>query len=177
MREDNRLPIQIGRAVHTVRSERGETMREVAGRAGISQPMLSKVENGQIMPSITTLYGLAKALEVTVASLLPKVIGQTGTLTLRISDEEGSPKARLLSGGDHLEPQVYLITAKRGDRDHKKFTHPGIEFAFILSGTVTFHHGDETKRFTTGQHISYDATVPHWWEAEEDSEYLLIETS
>jgi len=39
------LPAGIGEAIRAGRTARGESMRALAARAGISQPMLSKLEN------------------------------------------------------------------------------------------------------------------------------------
>ncbi|MFT4306877.1 MAG: XRE family transcriptional regulator [Microbacterium sp.] len=168
----------IGTAVRAARADRGESMRAVAERAGISQPMLSKVENGRILPSLTTVYGLAAALEVPAASLLPAVGGASGEPVHFVVDEPGpAPTAQLLSGGAGASFHVYLVTGRAGDDDGRDFRHPGQEFVHVVSGVAQLRRGDRVDRVAAGESITYDGAVAHRWSMLEDARYLLVCTS
>ncbi len=172
------IPHSIGAAVRATRAERGESMRAVAERAGISQPMLSKVENGQLLPSLTTVYGIAAALEVAAASLLPPVGGVAGEpLHFAVDESAHAPTAQLLSGGAGASFHAYLLTGRAGDDDGRDFRHPGQEFVYVISGVVQLRRGDRVDRIPAGGSITYDGTVAHRWSVLEDARYLLISTS
>ena len=51
------------------RQEIGLSIVQVAERTGISKGMLSKIENAQTSPSLTTLARLATALDMPVTAL------------------------------------------------------------------------------------------------------------
>ena len=57
----NRLEDAIGRQVRVYRTQLGMTIANLARQADLSPGMLSKIENGQTSPSLTTLQSLAAA--------------------------------------------------------------------------------------------------------------------
>jgi transcriptional regulator with XRE-family HTH domain len=61
----------IGSRVRTLRTERKITLPDLAERAGLSKGLISKLENAEeTNPSLSTLYRIAEALDVTIADLI-----------------------------------------------------------------------------------------------------------
>src|SRR6516225_6011601 len=60
---------EIGAQVRRFRRSMDLTVAQLGMNAGISAGMLSKIENGTISPSLSTLCALAKALNVSMSSL------------------------------------------------------------------------------------------------------------
>src|SRR5512140_2631026 len=56
----------IARRLKAQRARLGLTLREVAGRSGLSVPFISQAERGHTIPSLVSLQNLARALNVTV---------------------------------------------------------------------------------------------------------------
>jgi transcriptional regulator with XRE-family HTH domain len=52
------------------RTKRRLTQSQLANKAGISQSVLSDIENGKVNPTVPTLYKIAKALNVDMNKLL-----------------------------------------------------------------------------------------------------------
>ena len=65
----NLLERALGRQVRLFRNDLGLTVAELARNAGLSPGMLSKIENGQTSPSLSTVKNLAGALSVPVTAL------------------------------------------------------------------------------------------------------------
>ena len=63
----------VGRELHRERTERGERLVDVAGRAGVSTQYLSEVERGLKDPSSEMLQAIAGALELGVRELATRV--------------------------------------------------------------------------------------------------------
>ena len=59
----------IGHQIRTFRKRNGLTVAELSEAANVSTGMLSKIENGQISSSLTTLQSIAKALNVPMTML------------------------------------------------------------------------------------------------------------
>ena len=59
----------LGRAIASLRIERGMTRHHLVGAAGISYPYLAEVEKGRKIPSSTMLGKLAAALQVLPSEL------------------------------------------------------------------------------------------------------------
>ena len=58
------LEVAIGREVRAFRRKQEITVAELSATTGLSIGMLSKIENGNTSPSLTTLQTLANALAV-----------------------------------------------------------------------------------------------------------------
>ncbi len=54
---------QLGAELAMMRERQGLTQRELAERAGISQPMLNRIERGNQTPKISTLWKILRALQ------------------------------------------------------------------------------------------------------------------
>jgi len=68
---DLTLEQAIGVQVRQLRRRVGITVSELAAAAGLSGGMLSKIENGQISPSLASLQALASALNVPLRRFFP----------------------------------------------------------------------------------------------------------
>jgi transcriptional regulator with XRE-family HTH domain len=156
---------------------RGSQCRAAARRggattAGISAGMLSRLETGHVTPSLETLVALAAALGVRPALLLQDVGG----------DEEGAQRVPAGQGlevvrrGTRRGHTYHLLAAQRGPRkafepflvtlnDRSEvfpgFQHPGTEFIYMLSGTLTYRHGSHSYPLAPGDSLSFRGDVPH----------------
>ncbi len=62
--------VAIGRAVRTMRVERGLSQEEVGLRSGLSRGFFGRVERGDANPTFETLLKVAGALEVQAADVV-----------------------------------------------------------------------------------------------------------
>ncbi|WP_405597932.1 helix-turn-helix domain-containing protein [Streptomyces sp. NBC_01410] len=67
MREEIRLSWDLGQAVHDRRTELGISQTELAKRAGMTQPQISKLELGGTMPTLPLLARPARALDAALS--------------------------------------------------------------------------------------------------------------
>ncbi|WP_055690865.1 helix-turn-helix domain-containing protein [Streptomyces prasinus] len=63
---DARLAGDLGQAVYDRRIELGLSRTELAERAGMTQPQVSRMEGGDTVPTLSLLRRLAKALDGTL---------------------------------------------------------------------------------------------------------------
>lgn len=65
----------IGRMIRRLRERRGLTQSNLQARSGVSRSYLSRIESGQMTPSLATLEKVTAALQVTMAQLFTPVNG------------------------------------------------------------------------------------------------------
>jgi transcriptional regulator with XRE-family HTH domain len=171
--KENNLEIAIGREVRAFRKTLGITGADLASATGISLGMLSKIENGNISPSLTTLQALAAALGVPVTAFFRRFEAVRNAVFVKAGEgleiERRGTRAghqyRLLghignsAGGLQVEP--YLITLTADSDVFPAFQHEGLELIYMLEGEVTYRHGDKLYKMLPGDSLFFDADAPH----------------
>ncbi len=119
----------VGERLRAARHDRGLSLAALSEAAGIGKGSLSEIENGARNPTLSTLYALAGALGVPLATLLADRAGA------RIS----SPgiEARLLdvSRDDGATVEVYRLTIDPGTRHQSAAHGPGVtEHLLVTAG-------------------------------------------
>ncbi len=169
----NNLEMAIGHEVRTYRKKLGITVADLAAATGMSVGMLSKIENGNISPSLTTLQALSKALGMPITAFFrgfeePKsasfVKAGEGVNLERRGTRAGNHYSLLghienNTSGVVVEP--YLITLNAESDIFPTFQHEGMEFLYMLEGEVVYRHGDSLYRMQAGNSLFFDADAPH----------------
>ncbi|HVJ77048.1 MAG TPA: XRE family transcriptional regulator [Hyphomicrobium sp.] len=168
---EHTLEQAIGHQVRHHRKHAGLTVAELAVAAQISPGMLSKIENGQISPSLSTLQMLAAALNVPLTALFASfeqrrdcsyVPSGEGVVIRRRGTKVGHQYQLLghsLDGDVVVEP--YLITLSDDAVPYTGFQHEGVEFIFMLTGEIEYAHADRSYMLSPGDAILFDSAAPH----------------
>ncbi len=161
----------IGVQVRMLRRRIGITVAELATASGLSGGMLSKIENGQISPSLATLQALALALNVPITNFFASfeekrdcsfVRAGTGVVIERRGTKAGHQYSLLgATVGGTLMVEPYLITLHEDAASYTAFQHEGTEFIYMLSGEVVYRHGDQAYHLTPGDALLFDSAAPH----------------
>lgn len=161
----------LGARVRQLRRQQDLSVADLASAAGLSTGMLSKIENGQISPSLTSVHALAQALNVTISSLFALaeerqdcsyVASGEGVKIERRGTKSGHVYqllGHLLSGDQVVEP--YLITLAEDAVPYTSFSHSGTELIYMLEGTVTYRHGDRRYELKAGDTMLFDSQAQH----------------
>ena len=161
----------LGMQVRALRRRADLTVAELAGEAGISTGMLSKIENGQISPSLATLQALSKALNVPITQLFATfeerrdcsfVRADQGVIIERRGTKVGHRYSLLGHGlGGPVVVEPYLITLHDEAQPYTGFHHAGTEFIYMLTGEVVYRHGDQTYHLRPGDALMFDSAALH----------------
>ena len=92
-RSDPLDPAVIGARVKALRESSSLSLRELAGRCGVSAPMLSQVERGETSPTLAVAARIASGLELRLSQLLR--LDEDGAVTVaRAGDRRrgGNPR-------------------------------------------------------------------------------------
>jgi transcriptional regulator with XRE-family HTH domain len=169
----NNLEMAIGHEVRTLRKKLGITGSDLANATGISLGMLSKIENGNTSPSLTTLQALAQALGVPVTAFFRRfeevrnasfVKAGEGVELERRGTRAGHQYNLLGHIGQNAAGVVvepYLITLTADSDVFPTFQHEGLEFLYMLEGSVRYRHGDTLYLMEPGDSLFFDADAPH----------------
>ena len=170
--EDRRaLERALGVQVRARRRQLDLSVADLAGAAGISPGMMSKIENGQISPSLTTIQALAGALQTPISQLFASAeerqdcsyvpAGQGVKIDRRgtKAGHEYQLLGHVLRGDLALEP--YLITLREDAEPYTSFSHGGLELIHMLEGEITYRHGGQTYALRAGDTLLFDSSATH----------------
>jgi transcriptional regulator with XRE-family HTH domain len=184
--QERSLERAIGTHIRDLRQRFHLSVADLAGAASISTGMMSKIENGQISPSLSTLQALAQALNVPITNLFSAfeerrdcsyVKAGQGVAIERRGTKVGHVYQLLghaLGGDFTIEP--YLITLKEDAVPYTGFRHAGTELIYMLSGKVVYRHGVQTYPLEPGDALMFDSAALHGPETlvERPATYLSI---
>ena len=167
------LEVAIGREVRAFRKQKEITVAELASMTGLSSGMLSKIENGNTSPSLSTLQTLANSLSVPLTSFFRRFEEQRMAVHTKAGEgveleREGTRAGHQYNLLGHIGANTsgvivepYLITLSEQSDVFPVFQHGGIEAIYMLEGKVDYRHGDKVFSLVPGDTLFFDADAPH----------------
>ncbi|MBE0503597.1 MAG: cupin domain-containing protein [Desulfuromonadales bacterium] len=167
--------LQIGFKIRRIRQERRMTLQALADATGLSKPLLSQIENEQVIPPLATLLRVAKAFRVPLQSFFQEE-GSSSRCVLTRAGESRKMQRRpvddehpilytyhsLAYGKKNRSLEPFLVEFDLGEwRDEMMVSHEGEEFVFLLEGEIDLHYADQIYAMSTGDSVYYDSTEPH----------------
>jgi transcriptional regulator with XRE-family HTH domain len=162
----------IGSALRDLREARGMSARHLADRSGISAAMISRIENDQVSPSISTMSSLSDALGVTLVSLFRDIVSERTDYT-HVKRGEGVVSTRLVGAHIHhyvnlashrrrdLNFEAHLITVTQQDCESPRYVGHGVVFIHVLEGSAKYDYGKQDLILSEGDCLSIDAELTY----------------
>lgn len=145
---------------------------DVARIAGISQGMLSKIENAQVSTSLDTLSRLCDVLGMPMSKLFSQYDQQgSGALLVKAGEgmevvRRGTDKGHTYHLLNHVRGpkknfEAYMVDMDDASEEFPTFSHPGTEFLHLLEGELVYRHGNQLYAMQPGDSLTFDGEVPH----------------
>ena len=175
----------IGERIRAERSRSGQTVRALAGEAGVSASLISQIETGKAQPSVGTLYAIATALGIGVEDLLSedgrkhpqggrsdvpaaRDGGRVGPV-VRPGDQEvieleSGVTWELLGQVPGVHTEFLRVTYPPGaasSSSERLMRHPGTEYGYLVSGELVLGLGFEEHLLRPGDAFCFESSTPH----------------
>jgi mannose-6-phosphate isomerase-like protein (cupin superfamily)/DNA-binding XRE family transcriptional regulator len=169
----------VGQRIKAIREKRQMSVADLAaaipGDAANNVLLVESLERGDLVPSLTPLLQIARALGVRLGSFLDD---QTGNAIVMTKSRDMAATSRFVGsnlGEKQAELAFHSLAANKADRHMEPFlidvqphqgeavlsTHEGEEFIYVLAGEIEIVYGKETYKIAAGDSIYYDSIVPH----------------
>ncbi len=174
----------VGANLRRLRSRRGLSLEKLAARSGVSRAMLGQIELGQSAPTINVLWKIARALDVTFATLI-QAREAGGTTVLRraqskiLTSQNGAFSSRALFPFDGpRRAEFYELRLAGGAEEVAEAHAPGtVENLAVASGSLRLVVDREGHRevhdVEAGDAIVFEADVPHTYANAGDDECVM----
>ncbi len=162
------MEVNIGERLKKVRLERGYTLKDVSAKSGYSKALISRIENGNVSPSINSLLKIATALDVKPHDLFLPAKDAEPTV-VRKSERK---KAKLGGGKvevdfltvqtDEKKIEPLLITLEKGATTGSEFGGDrGEIWTMQLKGRTELTLGEKKHTLEEGDCAYFNAAIPH----------------
>lgn len=161
----------LGAKLRQARMQRQMTLAELAGRAGCSVSLVSKIERSKASPSLRTLHRIAAGLETTIGELFSQnstsdvviyTTGQRPTLNIPSNNGAGSIRLERLAphfDGKSLDGNIHVVSP--GASNGGAITHTGEELGYVLQGKLELTVAHQTYLLTAGDSFFFRSELPH----------------
>jgi transcriptional regulator with XRE-family HTH domain len=176
------LPAIIGTNLKRLRTRQGHSLERLAKLAGVSRAMLSQIETGKSVPTISLLLKVAEALGVSLATLVSKPASQQTKVLGRdtsplLSSNGGRFTARALFVPSEADARVEFYECRLAAK-HREAFEPQVggtrESVVVVKGRVELTVGvDQPLLLSEGDAALFQADVERIFRNPEGNEALL----
>lgn len=167
-----RIVGSIGLKVFSLRKRMGLSLQQLGERSDISAAAIHKIEQGGMVPTITTLLKVAGALGRPVSYFVEEDVGQDDVAVLTSADENrpvytshqgialnsiSGPYGRFLLAGARATVEPGATSGR------KPMQHPGEELVHVTSGVLEFAVNGQSYQVDVGSTLHFRGDQPHTW--------------
>jgi transcriptional regulator with XRE-family HTH domain len=171
--QDGLSDYEIGAKVRALRLKKKIGLVDLGKHTGLSPALLSKIERGRLFPTLPTLLRIALVfgvgLEYFFAGAREQPLIAVTRKAQRVELPE-RPGARDVAY--RFASLEYSATERRFNSYYAEFLplapeklrpheHTGVEFIYVIQGTLSVHINGEEHALDAGDAIYFDATIPH----------------
>jgi transcriptional regulator with XRE-family HTH domain len=163
-------PPKIGKNIQELRKKRGFTLEQLAKSSGVSKSMLFQIEQAKANPSVTTVWKIARGLNLSFHDILSgDKLKESSLDVLRKRDasilvsEDGKCAIRATSTvrfSDHLETYHLRFQPKGVLASGPHFVGTE-EYLTVLRGRLRVTAGKDTTDLASGDSLRFPADTKH----------------
>ncbi len=165
----------IGEKLRRLRLRKKMGLVELGRHTGLSAAMLSKIERGRLFPTLPTLLRIAMVFNVGLEHFFTD-----GRHVAAVARKEDRLVFEEKFGGSEVTYRFECLDFNAGDRRLNTFyaefpktaqgrvrthEHDGVEFIYLLSGSLTVRIGEEEHNLRKEDAIYFDSSVAHSYRA------------
>ena len=163
----------IGQKLRALRLRKKLGLVDLGKHTGLSPALLSKIERGQLFPTLPTLLRIAMVFSVGLEFFFTDDSKRRLVAIVRHQDRQRFPaKIGDRESAYQFECLDYAATDRKLNAYYAEFQplagakgethqHAGIEFIYVIRGKLGTRIGDEENVLEKEDSIYFDSTLPH----------------
>lgn len=164
---------RVGPKIRALRLKKKMGLVELGRHTGLSPALLSKIERGQMFPTLPTLLRVALVFSVGLEFFFAGSREKPILAIVRKRDRIRLPER---PGARQTSYQFESLDFQATERQFNSYlaeffppppdgvrahAHPGVEFVYVLTGTLGLQLEEEAHLLEAGDSIYFDSSVPH----------------
>lgn len=154
----------IGKKIRILRRRKGLTLKQLGNDTGLKPDYISQIEKGEVIPPVSVLLQLSKALEIDSGVLLSEERKKAKEKSLDDYQKrtESYAYVNLTPEARHKHLKAFRVFIEP-ESEHKgvSYQHPGEEFIYVLKGKVEVMVGENKNIVDENQCLHFDSSIVH----------------
>lgn len=159
--------MDIGSRLRSVRTTYGLSQRELARRAGVTNGLISLIEQNRVSPSVSSLKKVLDGVPLSLADFFttdPEAAPKTFYAAEELA-EIGTPEASLrLLAAERIGRQMTILYeryAAGAGTGEEMMSHRGEEGGIVLRGRLELTVGANARVLGPGEAYYFSSSIPH----------------
>ena len=156
----------MGSRIREIRKSQNLTLKDVASMTGLTESLISQVENSKANPSIATLLAISRVLNTPIGSLFDTKESSPSPVVRR-NDRSVAHTANgityylLTPGLADKSLEVLYCEYEKGAGIPDFIRHEGVECGIVLKGKLQVEIREDKYILNDGDSITIQSTTPH----------------
>ena len=161
------MTLDVGAHLKAVRQMYGLSQRELAKRAGVTNGLISLIEQNRVSPSISSLKRVLDGVPMALADFFTLDLAQKPQVFFPRAElpNIGAGRVALHLVGSSLAKRSMAILhefyAPGADTGEEMLTHDGEEGGVVVRGRIELSVGGETRSLSAGDGYYFRSSLPH----------------
>jgi transcriptional regulator with XRE-family HTH domain len=162
---------KIGPKIRALRLNKKLGQQQLGAHTGLSPALLSKIERGQLFPTLPTLLRIAMVFGVGLehffvdAQKRPSIAVTRKKDRLRLPDRPGRSPSYFFESLDFpatdRKMNGYFAEFPVPPHPSEPHAHEGAELVYVLKGQMIVSIGGEDVKLDEGDAVTFDSSAPH----------------
>ena len=159
--------MEVGKQLRAVRTAFGLSQRELAKRAGVTNGMISLIEQERVSPSVGSLQKILAAFPMTMAEFFTRDMASRESVVFRAGElpdvGTGDINYHLVAAArrDRRMSILSEVYAPGSDTGEDLLTHSGEEGGVVVEGELELTVAGQTWSLGPGDAYYFDSRLPH----------------
>jgi len=164
---------KLGQRIREHRVALGLSLNRASEATGLPEATLSRIENNKMAPTFSVLLKIMSGLKLSWQTLVarPDARSPDDDISIMTPDKWTTEK---IAGYTYIlphsssrlvhvvQPLIFDVDSRSLDEAGGLTGHQGIEFCYVISGTLKLHLADKPPQvLPTGGSALFDSTLPH----------------
>ncbi|MCC6713735.1 MAG: cupin domain-containing protein [Gammaproteobacteria bacterium] len=157
----------IGARLQAIRTMVGLSQRELAKRAGVTNGMISLIEQNRVSPSISSLKKVLEGIPMSLADFFTMDLGSNGQIFYHDEDlpDLGGGRISFRLVGFNRHNRAMSILHERynpgADTGEEMLSHAGEEGGVVVRGAIELTVGGQKRMLGPGDAYYFESRLPH----------------
>ncbi|MGV8985951.1 MAG: cupin domain-containing protein [Cypionkella sp.] len=177
LKKHSHRDFEVGTRLKNLRMSKRMSQRELARKSGVTNGLISQIEQNHSSPSVSTLKRILDALPMGLSEFFAESAETSDQIFFRASElcelnparifnqlagKEGGISLRQVGlGGDHAIQMLHERYMPGADTGPDTYSHEAEEAGVVISGQIEITVGERSETLTAGDAYLFDSRIPH----------------